>query len=258
MRKALPILACLVFASSAQAGAVPEELVIPPARYGGRDLRQPGPHDVGRGYRIVFDGTPRSIISGLATITRHQGGDDFRSPEELAELGTRRRLRMTCGPISYFAKHLLEAQGVDARIIYLFTKDEWRPDYVGDGHVLLEARARSGWHAFDTDMNFQPYIDGRPATMVDLLRPRGRNLSYQWLAPPEGRPGKGYYRPHFSTPPRWYRNFLGTGLIEAEGTALYYYMTRYHSREEVAARARYFNGSYNWLPRPEFMQHFYP
>jgi hypothetical protein len=224
---------------------MPRKLVISPGRYvyGGRSYQlRRGAYRIGNRYRIVFNGTVRAVMSGIAWLSYHSlSADNGSSPEELAELGMHRRLDLSCGAVSRFAVYELGRLGIAARRVALVTPYEMTP-YTG--HTVMEVYQR-GWQVYDLDYNMRPFVDARPVHALDYVKASDQKLSFDWLSGDATR---------FKRLPENYRYQMGTALIEDGPNFFFTDPVAGHTPAELMS---YSNGWYRYLPRTEFMARFY-
>jgi hypothetical protein len=224
---------------------LPDKLVIRPGRYAyvGRSYKLTrGAYRFGRGYRIVFNGAPRPLMSGIAWLTHHRLSTDNQiPPQDLGELATQRPLDLSCGGVSRFAAYELDQLGIAARRVALVTPYEMTP-YTG--HTVMELDWH-GWQVYDLDYNMRPLVEGHPTRAIGYVKAPDDRLSFDWLSGDANR---------FSRLPDNYRYQMGTALIE-DGANFYFTAPVDHTPEELTT---YSHGWYQYLPRQGFMARFYP
>ena len=251
---------------------LPDRLVIAPGRYegGGQSYELTrGAYRLGQQRRIVFDGSARSLLSGIAWFTNHNGTDPDNglSYPAMAQAMMHRRLDLICGSTSLFAIWLGAQHGLTMRETGFAAP-------VADRQV--EVRVGGAWQMYDLDglFNFRPLVNGKSTTVVRFVQARRSELSFDWVAsdavhafyadrpiPEFSRTENEMLRYHARNSFGWpgipagvfpweqYRRDI-TPVVLEDG---YKYFFRTRDREALEASSPYFR----WIPRAQFMAKFY-
>jgi hypothetical protein len=251
---------------------LPDHLVIRPGRYevGGRSFKLTrGAYRLDRQQRIVFDGTPRSLLSGISWFEYHDGTgpDNYLSPPEVANAMMHRRVAMICGQLAFFAIWLGADYGVEIR----------ETGFAGSVNSReTEVKVNGAWQFYDLDglFNFRPLVNGKPTNLLGFVRAKRSALSFDWLSsdavkssladrpnPLFSRTAAEMARFHAQNSFGWpgipagvfpweqYRRDI-TPMLRDGG---YMYFFRQRDRQRIESE-----GNFLWMPRSEFMAKFYP
>jgi hypothetical protein len=250
---------------------LPNRLVIRPGRYeyGGRSFElERGAYRLGDQQRVVFDGSPRSLLSGISWFEYHDGtGPDNRlSDPEIAAAMMHRRVGLICGELAFFAIWLGEKYGVEIR----------ETGFAGSVNSReTEVRVGNGWQFYDLDglFNFRPLVDGHPTTLLGFVRARRSELTFDWLSSDgvqssyADRPNPVFERSEAEMLRFHIRNSFGwpgippgvfpweqyrrdiTPMLRDGG-----YMEFFRTRDRELIESQ---GNFRWVPRPEFIAKYY-
>ena len=222
--------------------------------------------------RIVYEQDPFALMSALAWAVTHGTQDDGLTFHELRQEALTRKLTLTCGPLSEFARTLCEQAGLQARVVRVVTLDEHNG--YDDGHVLLELRVRdlNRWVVFDLDNNASFLRGGvspsaahsgpTPLSVVEFVEAVRQDellavrLSGDTRLDVQGFKGNGFDWTFFGEMVQadlrsWYKRVAQVALIPANGK---YYFCDEAAREGLASEGSRFE----YMAKKDFMAKFYP
>jgi hypothetical protein len=243
---------------------LPDRLVIRPGRYavGERSYRLArGAYRLGHQQRIVFDGTARSLLSGIAWLEDHNGPgpDNDLTDQQIARAMMHRRVGLICGRLAFFTIWLAAKYGIEVR----------ETGFAGPINSReTEVKIHGEWQFYDLDglYNVRPLVRGQPTTVVGFVRADSSDVGLDWLS----SDGIAYFdrsaaemeRLHahdsFGWPRDVSRDQFVFGHKRQDITPMlrdgaYMYFFRRDDRTQIESE-----GNFRWIPRDEFMARFYP
>lgn len=165
--------------------ALPDSLVIEPGYYSINDqiydFHSEGLYRImvipeANFQRVVYKKDVTTLLSSLAWIDTHGTRDDKLSVVQLEEKAKNEKIITTCGPISKFAKYILEKQSIDSRVVSAITKEP--KNGFDDSHTMIEVKIGSDWQVFDLDNNTYFTKNNQPLSFPDLLAAINQNSDF--------------------------------------------------------------------------------
>lgn len=74
--------------------------------------------------RIVHNGDIMAFLSAISWVTAHGHNDNNLTQDELEKEALKRKISLTCGPVSYFVHNILEKNKIKSRVILTQTLEE--------------------------------------------------------------------------------------------------------------------------------------
>lgn len=218
-------------------------------------------------YHIVDDGNVINFVSAIAWAVTHGNADDHLALQKLGSQVRKRKLSLTCGVVSQFARHLLNERGYAARLVLGLTLDDWNS--YDNGHTLLEVKNNGKWMLVDLDNNIifrdkDVYMDALQvfeAVQLGMLEDKIEFIAKDSWLDISGFNDKSGFNYSFyaekilnSTASllQWYRRVLQVLLIKKEGKWFYR-----DGGPTMVKRVSGYSTSYRPLSQEGFIAEFY-
>ncbi len=131
--------------------------------------------------RIVYQGDLGILLSSLSWIVTHGFSDrEWSTTEDVFQVLTTRKLRLSCGLLHSLGLHVLGQLGYRAHAV-AGEAATGRGDYDGDGHSALEVYhpTMQQWVFCDLDLKAMVLDQGRPLAFLEMTRALAENRPLQ-------------------------------------------------------------------------------